>query len=1175
MTQYIDTVSTGTSDSFGTTSTTSGGSQRFTIGDIASIDGGEWSGSIDEVIIYNRSLSLAEIEELYNLGNIHIEWNDWDSEGTVEDLVADTSTSKGKFFQYKASFNTNTTDVSPRLLNHSISVVPDADGPVITIAYPINGTNYSTLNFNVTTINFTMTDDSDLSTCWFSDDAGATNTTINTGANCAAINYTAANPGWNGSYTWIIYANDSLDQTDRKIITFGADPFLPNATLSIPVNGINTSTVSQNLTANLSDDGLGIRNVTFFIYNLPTGELFNSTVLTFASGTFRTNAGVVITLVDGVFEWFYRIFDWAGNVFESGNQTITVDTNGPNITGIVYSPGYNTNTSDRLDPGVVIEFNATADDLLTSVSSVVVQYYNGSDWNNISTSLQGKVYNGTLTTHTYAANYTFNVYANDSLGNTNISVNQTFSSEWDCSWDVSPIALGSVAGFFEEKFIGNITVNNTGDIAYSDNNCTLTFGGDSSGTSLYTGSSGWNGDGALINFTAYYYLEQGTKGLRYYNGTGGAITSLVVNASNSGVFTVNGFFTKTSSGAFKEFPTFDLVSSVNDSVDGDVNKTITMSLVVTPGAFLEAIINESVTDSLILLSTRNVTLSSYIRNLVNADDNDKNNTARNVTLNWTLPSELSDIIRVGNLTSLFHSLNSSANTTYSNLTLRFDADTLPDFVNGTYTVDISSSGFENSSDVFRYIEHSNNETTLTNTYSIEFVCDGTGDGICVESCGSADSDCSTTTTPPPTTTPTSGGGGGGGGGATTASSKADYQLIRGKENEMIVPIKALENKTLSDLKFSVKGRIAKYIEVIPDKLGRINAGDTYNLVLRLTSPTFIELGRHEITLVIEGKKAGAGYLENRRITIEIHEISFEDAVVLVGEAEDLMDLFEKAGLESGELDLALEELQVALNDFVLETVIRNHDKIRKEVSAALDSLKMLSELDDLLEEAKAKGIDVSGSDRLLKLARLSIQRGEYETAFARAKEAQVTFALETKGEFGIGSVVYFVKTKPLEFSLGFLFVVLFGFVTYKVGRLQLIKRKIGKLNEEEDILNELIKVVQTEAFKQKKMSMDEYREAMEQYEKKISAVVENLIDLENQRIHALKFTRAGKRFGVERDRLKELIKGLQEDYLHKQNIDERIYQIKMESYTRRIGEVDSRLAEIEAEKALSRWGGKK
>ena len=288
-----------------------------------------------------------------------------------------------------------------------------------------------------------------------------------------------------------------------------------------------------------------------------------------------------------------------------------------------------------------------------------------------------------------------------------------------------------------------------------------------------------------------------------------------------------------------------------------------------------------------------------------------------------------------------------------------------------------------------------------------------------------------------------------------------------------------------------------------------------------------------------------------------------------------MDLFEKAGLESGELDLALEELQVALNDFVLETVIRNHAEIKKQVGAALDSLKMLSELDDLLEEAKAKGIDVSGSDRLLKLARLSIERGEYETAFARAKEAQVTFALETKGEFGIGSVVYFVKTKPLEFSLGFLFVVLFGFVTYKVGRLQLIKRKIGKLNEEEDILNELIKVVQTEAFKQKKMSMDEYREAMEQYEKKISAVVENLIDLENQRIHALKFTRAGKRFGVERDRLKELIKGLQEDYLHKQNIDERIYQIKMESYTRRIGEVDSRLAEIEAEKALSMWGGKK
>ena len=65
--------------------------------------------------------------------------------------------------------------------------------------------------------------------------------TINTGSNCAAFNHTAANPGWNGSYTWIIYANDSLDQTGSKVITFGADPFLSNATLSLSINSSNVS----------------------------------------------------------------------------------------------------------------------------------------------------------------------------------------------------------------------------------------------------------------------------------------------------------------------------------------------------------------------------------------------------------------------------------------------------------------------------------------------------------------------------------------------------------------------------------------------------------------------------------------------------------------------------------------------------------------------------------------------------------------------------------------------------------------------------------------------------------------------------------------------------------------------------------------------------------------------
>ena len=178
--------------------------------------------------------------------------------------------------------------------------------------------------------------------------------------------------------------------------------------------------------------------------------------------------------------------------------------------------------------------------------------------------------------------------------------------------------------------------------------------------------------------------------------------------------------------------------------------------------------------------------------------------------------------------------------------------------------------------------------------------------------------------------------------------------------------------------------------------------------------------------------------------------------------------------------------------------------------------------------------------------------------------------MEVKGEYG--SLVYYVKEKPREIALGALFLLLFAFSSYKIGRMQYFKGKIKKLREEEQILNELIKVIQTETFKENKMSIEEYQEAMFQYDKKITEIVEDLINFENKQAYNLKFAGEAKRLEIEKEKVIELLKHAQQDFLEKGTIDDRIYKVKTESYNRRIGEIDSQLAEIEAEKALKKIG---
>ena len=82
--------------------------------------------------------------------------------------------------------------------------------------------------------------------------------------------------------------------------------------------------------------------------------------------------------------------------------------------------------------------------------------------------------------------------------------------------------------------------------------------------------------------------------------------------------------------------------------------------------------------------------------------------------------------------------------------------------------------------------------------------------------------------------------------------------------------------------------------------------------------------------------------------------------------------------------------------------------------------------------------------------------------------------------------------------------------------------------------------------------------------------MEELLELENKRVHALKLTRENKQISEEKKKLIALIKTLQADYLKKGLIERRSYDIKLESYHKRLTEIDENLATLEAKKAFKK-----
>ena len=1034
------------------------------------------------------------------------------------------------------------------------NVVVDLTGPGVTLVSPADGIYTGNASLNLTA---SLTDDFSgilNATLFIYNSTGLNTTSVITGFAASTLSAAVGVVVQfiDGIYTWFwsafdVFGNEGVSA--NRTITFDTTIPLVNFTKPTPSNG---STVSGSFEINISITDTNLINLT---YNFNGTEIWynisNESFVSYGSGLWSFNITQTGLPADGA-SYYYNITVVDRSGHRNTTETRYISTNvAPSFSLITNSP----NISASLDPGLVVLIETNISDADYNMDSAILQWKNyTAEWTNATnvsminqTPVDGielyQWYNASFVLPDYEDNISYRIWTNDTLGSSRTSGIYNLSSNWDCNWTLTPVSAGSFAGWDINKWIFNISINNTGDVLYPSSSCSLSF------QTTYDLTQG------------RVYLDNSKyKGKQYLGMAAGTNQTIEVNTTfgsevNSESFVIS----------IEEISTLTVIPQINSSG----------TLVTTQnGPYIDVEITSPLEEvATYYLTDQTISLNGYITNIMG--DNTEGNGSYNVSFNWTLPAGL---INSSGSTYVNHSnLSDKTVLNYNQINITFSD--LESMAQGAVTLTLSGYGVNSSGQA---IVDAINQSVQTDEKTLSFACYNTSDDVCVASCGFGyDEDCEQVVVTNTVTTGTAGGGSGGGGssgGGAAIRTDADFELLAGNIESFTFPVCNPYKGTRTSVRVAVSGINAEYVNVVNSELGTIESGECKDLKIKITAPAYFTKGKYLLILDISGHTKGEDgllqtYTEKKRVTLHIVEVNGVEANKMVNSSLDYLSEMQSRGLNIEDMTKFVKEIETSFNDFEFSDVKSKFEAIEQYYEAALGSQDLLEDLTTKINNAANNGIDVIESRKLLYLAETAFNRGDYVLAYERLQEAQLTYALEVKGEFNL---IYSVKNNPVQ-SLGIILLAsAIGLTGSLLIRLKLYKRKFVLLTEEEKLLLELMKVVQRECFENKHMSMEEYGEAMAQYEKRLSETVEDKIRVETRIANLMKLRSKKHALLEERKRLTSLIRELQNDYLNKGKIETRVYENMVRSYTTRLSSVEEEITFIEAQKVLegTRFTGK-
>ncbi|HLC51401.1 MAG TPA: right-handed parallel beta-helix repeat-containing protein [archaeon] len=448
--------------------------------------------------------------------------------------------------------------------------------------------------------------------------------------------------------------------------------------------------------------------------------------------------------------------------------------------------------------------------------------------------------------------------------------------------------------------------------------------------------------------------------------------------------------------------------------------------------------------------------------------------------------------------------------------------------------------------------------------------------------GTTTTTITTTTTTASTVAPPSGGGGGGGGLSAAQKTKLIqteqvYEIVGGGDQSFLFRVTNPFNGTLRDVKVSVAGFLSQYISITPSVLSSLGIGESYDFVVSIKAPEYFTRGNYNLTFTIRGsanetKTSGnttytelMNLLEDKKVLLGVHEISRSETLDLMNKSVDWIEEMRDAGLNAVFAERLFNSSQNLLLLRSYEEIRDNALQIETIKNNGFKAQKLLGELESAIQLSERNGVFVTETPRIISLAKVAFLEGDFSTALQHLESAQLTFALETKGEL---NPVYFLLNNWQQVLLAGLFGGVLLFLGAMRFRIYILDRNLGLLAGEEGVLLGLMKQLQKESFEQKKMSMEEYLTAMQQYENRLSEAVQRIVEYETLRSSIFRLRRTTDRLKDERDRLYDLMTKTQSQYLERKMIETHIYQNKMRSFATRLSEVEEMLAFKEAQRAI-------
>ncbi len=797
----------------------------------------------------------------------------------------------------------------------------------------------------------------------------------------------------------------------------------------------------------------------------------------------------------------FTAYDLANN---SDTNTITIsvsDSSPPSIVAVSNSPDSNS----LLDPSTIVTIDANINEY-TGMNTAIL-YTRGrdennswTDWNAI-TMLNDQNFSDTnyhyatsFTTARDDNSYQYYVYA---LGVDGLDVNSsiyTIYSYSDWTWSISPSTFGTKSGALDSILtVGDINVTNTGDKNLS-----------------FRVKSNWDD-----KYKIWYDSEPETAA--------GYTFSLAIGKSE--ILTTS-LRTKASERSDELTITVD---ATNSSASPDTNTSTATIISLSDGPFMYT--EWVTTDSSVTQGDTNVNFSARVTNLGNSD-------ANAVVLDWNFPNDwtITSGTETTNLTTLAVSDSVSSSIIFS--------------INSS-----AEAGDKNIVFTAQCCNISSKSRLVSNITT-------------VNSSGSGDDGVDDDDDAPPSGGPGGNPGGTGTTGGTGVFSDEQkdvffqttqfFELVRGQDSGFPILIENPLDGTLQEIHLEVSGLASKYLQLKDKYIAFLDRNESFKTEIEILSPKYFSPGKYEITFIISGifvddKNKTVSFGETRLITLLIHDTNENQAVLFIDEMQEFFDKMVSNSFKTNNLYELIADANALVNAREFDEAKIIYLQAKELFEMSFEARAKITNLEKIIFNTNRQGISTLNTNRLLQLAQLSFQRGDYALSLDRLKEAELTFSLETKGEFNI---LIFLMGNIDRVILMIALLIIAAYLFYLGIKLFIFGRKLKEFNSEAELLLILIQGIQKKCFVENRMSIGEYYDALQQYENRMAFISERIITYESKRNNVLKISSSIKRLRQEKSKLISLLKKTQEQYFELGLIETSIYETKVKSLTKRLSEVE-------------------